>query len=156
MRTATPISVDNRIAIPVGSFVQGTVSHVKRSGRVKGKAELGIRLESLTLPGGRVLKFAPRLSSVDSNRTEQKVDEKESSVKQGPDHGKDTAQVVILAGEGAAIGGMADRGWTGAGIGGGIGSAVGLASVLATRGREVELRQGSSLDVVFDRPLSLD
>jgi hypothetical protein len=30
-----------------------------------------------------------------------------------------------------------------------------LATVLVTRGREVELRQGSSLDVVFDRPLLL-
>jgi hypothetical protein len=30
-----------------------------------------------------------------------------------------------------------------------------LATVLATRGREVELRQGSGLDVVFDRPLLL-
>src|ERR1035441_9531608 len=57
---------------------------------------------------------------------------------------------------GAAIGGMADRSWKGAGIGGGAGSAVGLATVLLTRGREVELRQGSTIDVVFDRPVTID
>jgi hypothetical protein len=33
---------------------------------------------------------------------------------------------------------------------------VGLATVLLTRGKEVELRQGSTLDVVFDRPVSLE
>jgi hypothetical protein len=33
---------------------------------------------------------------------------------------------------------------------------VGLASVLLTRGREVELRQGSTIDVVFDRPVQVD
>jgi hypothetical protein len=57
---------------------------------------------------------------------------------------------------GAAVGGMADRSWTGAGIGGGVGSAVGLATVLLTRGREVELRQGSTIDVIFDHPVTID
>jgi hypothetical protein len=33
---------------------------------------------------------------------------------------------------------------------------VGLARVLMTRGKEVELRHGSSLDVVFDRPVTLE
>ena len=44
----------------------------------------------------------------------------------------------------------------GAGIGAGAGGAVGLATVLLTRGREVELRQGSTVDVVFDRTVSVD
>jgi hypothetical protein len=30
-----------------------------------------------------------------------------------------------------------------------------LATVLLTRGREVELRQGTALDVIFDRPVAL-
>ena len=41
-------------------------------------------------------------------------------------------------------------------IGAGAGTAVGLATVLLTRGREVELRQGSTIDVVFDRPIPVD
>ena len=65
-------------------------------------------------------------------------------------------RIAILAGSGAGIGGIADRNWKGAGIGAGVGSAVGLATVLLTRGKEVELRQGSTLDVVFDRPVALE
>lgn len=156
LRTASPISVGGRTVLPVGSYVQGIVTHVKRPGRVSGRAELGVRFETVTLPRGEVYKFSPRLGSVDSNRTAQKVDQGESAIKQGGSRGHDTGQVVIYAGRGAAVGGIADRSWKGAGIGAGIGSAVGLATVLVTRGREVELRQGSSLDVVFDRPLILE
>ncbi|HZS50924.1 MAG TPA: glycine zipper family protein [Bryobacterales bacterium] len=156
LRTASPISVGGRIIVPVNSYVQGVVSHTRRSGRVAGRAELGIRLETLTLPSGRVVKFSPRLSSVDSNESEQKVDRQENFIKQGPDTGRDARSIAILAGTGASIGGIADRSWSGAGIGAGVGSAVGLATVLASRGREVELRQGRTLDVTFDRPVALE
>ena len=81
---------------------------------------------------------------------------KESTVQQGTSHGADAVKIAGTSAAGAAIGGLADRGWRGAGIGAGAGSAVGLATVLLTRGREVELRQGSTMDVTFDRPVSID
>src|ERR1700682_5334694 len=151
LQTVTPGAVDSAIVIPPGTYVQGSVSHAKRSGRVKGRAELGIRLETLTFAGGKAQKISPRLSAVDSGDTGQKVDESESLVKQSSTVGKDAAQVAILAGSGAAIGGLADRTFKGAGIGAGAGTVVGLAAALLTRGNEVELHQGSTLDVVFDR-----
>jgi hypothetical protein len=156
LRTATPISANGRIVVPADCYVQGVVARSKRSGRVKGRSELGIRLETLTMPGGKVLKFSPRVQSVDDNQSEQKVDREENMVRQGGNTMKDAGRIAILAGSGASIGGIADRSWKGAGIGAGAGSAVGLATVLLTRGREVELKQGSSLDVVFDRGLSLE
>lgn len=156
LETASPIVTDGRIVVPAGSYVQGVVSHAQRSGRVRGRAELGIRLETLTLRDGQVLKFAPRLSSVDSNQTDQKVDRQENVIQQGPEKGRDAARIAIFAGSGASVGGLADRSWRGAGIGGGAGAAVGLASVLLSRGREVDLRRGATLDVTFDRPVPLE
>ena len=155
LRTGTPISVAGNIVLPVGSYVQGVVINAKRSGRVKGRAELGIRLETITLPGGSVYKFSPTLASVDSGAGEQKVVGKENSVQEGSTHGKDAARIAILAGTGGALGAIVDEGARGAGIGAGAGAAVGLATVLLTRGREVELRQGTALDVVFDHPVGL-
>lgn len=155
LRTGSPIAQNGRIVVPVGSYVQGVVSHVKRSGRVKGRAELGIRLETLTFPGGRVVRIAPRLDSVASEGTGQRVERRENTIEQGGEKGRDAGRVAIYAGSGAAIGGITDHGWEGAGIGAGIGGAVGLATVLLTRGREVDLRQGASVDVVFDRPVTL-
>jgi len=61
MRTATPIAANGSIVVPADCYVQGVVSHAKRSGRVTGNAELAIRIESLTLPSGRVIRIAPSL-----------------------------------------------------------------------------------------------
>jgi hypothetical protein len=155
-RTSTPIVADGVIVVPTNSYVQGIVTHSKRSGRVKGVAELGIRIETLTLPSGKVVKMTPSLASIDSEGGSQKIVGKETEIKQGTSHGTDAATIAGVGGAGAALGGLTDRSWKGAGIGAGAGSAVGLATVLLTRGREVELHQGATVDVVFDRSVPLD
>jgi hypothetical protein len=156
MKTASPIAANGQIVVPEGSDVQGVVSHTVRPGRVKGKAELAIRIETLTLASGAVIKLSPHLRSVDSGDTGQQVDGKENEIKQGASRGADAARVAELSGSGAAIGGLATRTWSGAGIGGGAGGAVGLATVLLTRGKEVDLHQGSTVDVVFDRAVPVE
>jgi hypothetical protein len=156
LQTASPIAADGHILIPTGSYVQGVVTLAKRSGKVVGRAELGIKLETLTLASGKAMTIAPRLSSVDGEGTGQKVEKDEGIVKQAPGIGQDARRIAILAGSGAGIGGIADRSWTGAGIGAGAGGAVGVATMLLTRGKEVELRLGSTLDVVFDRVIAIE
>ena len=96
MRTASPIAANGQIVVPEGSYVQGVVTHSVRSGRVKGKAELAIRIETLTLPSGKVIALSPRLSSVDSEGTEQKVDSSENQIKQGASHSADAVRVAEL------------------------------------------------------------
>jgi hypothetical protein len=155
LRTSSPITADGEIIVPVDSYVQGVVSRAVKSGRVTGRAQLGIRIETLTLPSGKVYKVAPHLSSVDSNDSGQKVNAGENEVKQGGSKMEDAGRIAILAGSGAGIGGIADHGWKGAGIGAAIGGAVGFATVMMTSGKEVDLRQGTTLDVVFDRPVTL-
>jgi hypothetical protein len=155
MKTATPIVHDGQIVVPEGSYVQGVVSQSKRSDRVQGRASLAIRIETLTLPSGKVVKVNPHLHSVDSDGTEQKVD-KEGSVNQGGTKGADAARIATTAGAGAALGAIVDQGAKGAGIGAGAGGAVGLATVLLGRGREVELKQGFTVDVTFERAVPID
>jgi len=153
LRTDSPLVADSQVVVPVGAYVQGTVAQIKRSGRVKGRAELSIRLDTLTLADGKVLKFSPRLSAVDSAGSNQKVTGENDRIRQGSDVGHDATRIAILAGTGASIGGLATQTVRGAGIGAGAGAAVGVAVALLTRGREVELRQGATLDVVLDRAL---
>jgi hypothetical protein len=155
-RTAAPVAADGAIVVPVESYVQGVVTHSTRSGRVKGTAELSIRIETLTLPSGKVIRTSPSLASADSAGTAQKVAGKEGEIRQGTSRTADAARVAETSAAGAMVGGMADRSWTGAGIGAGAGSAVGLATVLLSRGREVELHQGSTVDVIFDRAVAVD
>ncbi len=156
MRTAAPLAVNGHILIPVNSYVQGVVTDARRSGRVKGRAELAIRIDNLTLPSGKMIGISPRLASVDSEGTTQKVAGKEQEIQQGGTKGRDAARAAELSGTGAAIGGLATDTWRGAGIGAGIGAGVGLATALLTRGREVDLRQGATLDVVFQRAVQVE
>ncbi len=156
LRTASPIAGQGQIFVPVGSYVQGVVAQVKRSGRVSGRAQLAIRLETLTLADGRLVKFTPKLTSVDPGEAGEKVKGKEGEMEVGSSAGQDLGRIAIIAGSGAAIGGMADHSWQGAGIGAGIGTGVGVATALLTRGKELELRQGATLDVVFDRAIALE
>jgi len=99
------------------------------------------------------------LASVDSGEAEssqQVTSGAENDIKQGGGKEQDAGRIAILAGSGAAVGGLATRSFKGAGIGAGAGTAVGLATVLLTRGKEVNLRQGTTMDVVFDRKVSLE
>lgn len=155
MRTASPMGVSDRIVVPVNSYVQGVVTSSRRGGRVSGRAELGLRLDTLTLPAGRSFRLSGGLQSVDAQGSSQRA-EPEGAIHQGPDHGRDAARILITAGTGAALGVVVDQTVQGAAIGSGAGGAVGLATVLLTRGREVELRQGATLDVILDRPLLIE
>ena len=156
LRTASPIVVNGQFVVPVESYAEGVISRSVRSGRVKGRAELAIRIESFTLLSGKTIRVSPRLSSVDAEGTGQKVNGPENEIRQSGTQGQDAARIAELGGSGAANGGLADRGWKGAGIGAGVGGAVGVAATLLTRGREVNLARGSTIDVVFERAVPVD
>ena len=143
--------------IPPGTYVQGSVSHAKRSGRVKGRAELGIRLETMTFAGGKMAEdfAAPERGRFGRDRPKSGR-HGESGEAGGHASGKTPGRWRFWRARGAAIGGLADRSFKGAGIGAGVGNAVGLATVLLTRGNEVELHQGTTLDVVFDRDVVIE
>lgn len=156
LRTASPISTGSRIVVPEECYVQGIVARTKRSGRVSGRAELAIRLDTMTFPNGKVVKFTPKVASVDSGNSGQRVEGQEGAIQQASGIGDDAQRIAILAGTGASLGGIVDSSWSGAGIGAGIGAGVGVASALLRRGKEVELRPGMSIDVVFDRTVTLE
>jgi hypothetical protein len=155
LRTAVPLAAGDKVAVPVNSYVQGTVTAVQRGGPVSGRAELSLRLDTLTLPSGRILRLSGGVQSVDAQGSDQRA-EREGVVRQGSDRGGDVGRILITAGTGAALGGVVDRAVRGAAIGAGGGGAVGLAKVLLTRGRDVELRQGATIDFVLDQPLAVE
>ena len=50
LETSFPVLAGGRIVIPVGSYVAGTVTQIKKPGHVRGRGELYIRFDTLTLP----------------------------------------------------------------------------------------------------------
>lgn len=157
LETAFPIVNGNHIVIPTGSYVTGTVTEIKRPGRVKGRGQLYVRFDSITLPNGITREFRSRLGSVDS-RSSEKLDKKEGEILADSNKGGDAKTVATGGMGGASIGAIAGsaagHAGMGTGIGAAAGAAAGLATVLFSRGPDAELTKGSTIEMVLDRPLT--
>jgi type IV secretion system protein VirB10 len=151
LETAFPVLVDSRIVIPPGSYVTGTITQVKRAGKVKGRAELFIRFDSLTLPNGVTRDFRARASSLDGDQLGT-IDRSEGKIQGDSNKAGDAMTVATGGGYGAMIGGVA-AGAKGAGIGAGAGAAAGLVGVMMSRGPEATLQRGSTMEMLLDREL---
>lgn len=151
LETAFPVLVDGRMVIPTGSYVTGTVTQVKRAGKVKGRSSLFVRFDSLTLPNGVTRDFRARPSTLDGDQ-KGTLDRNEGKIKGDSDKLGDAGKVATAASYGAMIGGVAS-GAKGAGIGAGAGAAAGLAGVLMSRGPETVLERGSTMEMLLDRQL---
>jgi hypothetical protein len=154
LETLFPIVQDNKILIPAGSYVQGEILDAKRPGKVKGQGELRVRLTTLILPNGYTANFNAVPTNAGTGGNEST--DSEGKVKGDTDKTSDVGTVMKTTAAGAGIGAIAGRSGKGAGIGAGVGAAVGLATVLLTRGPELELPRGTTVDIVLDRPLYLD
>ena len=154
LETAAPVVVYGRLLIPRGSYVTGTVTESKQAGRVKGKAALNLRFDTLTLPNGVTRDFRSRAGSADIrgnlDRSEGRIEGEGNKPGDAKTVGETTA---AGAGIGTIAGAASGHYGLGAGIGAAAGAAAGLAGVLSSRGPEVVLPAGTTMEMVLDRDL---
>lgn len=159
LETVFPIVLDGKVVIPPGSYVAGTITQVKRPGRVKGRGELYLRFDSLTLPNGVTRDFRARVGALDGRASED-LDKTEGKITSEGNKGGDAQRVGEAAAAGASVGAIAGsvagHAGMGAGIGAGAGAAAALAGVLLSRGPDAVLAKGTTLEMVVDRPLAYD
>jgi hypothetical protein len=160
LETAFPILANGRIVIPVGSWVAGTVTEVKRPGRVKGRGELYIRFDTLTLPNGVTRDLLrSRMDGMDASTTGE-LDRAEGKVLSEGDKAGDLKTVAETTGAGASVGAIAGsamgHGLTGLGAGAAAGLAGGLIYVLASRGPDAVIGKGSTVEMVLDRAIAFN
>ena len=152
--TTFPVVINERIVIPAGTYVQGRISSVKRGGHVKGRAEVLMHFSTLIYPSGYTVVLPGAIENVPgAEKTSMKDDE--GTIRQDSQTGEKAKTVATAAGTGAVIGGLSNGvkgGLIGAGIGGGIGTAIGLFS----RGNDVRLEAGTTLEMVIQREVPLD
>jgi hypothetical protein len=117
--------------------VVGNVTDVERSGRVKGRARLAYRFNSLTHDGERYdIVSAPLSHEAEATK------------------GEDATKIAVGAGAGAVVGALLGGG-DGAAKGAAIGGAGGTGVVLATRGEEVKLGPGATVTTRLTAPLTV-
>jgi hypothetical protein len=152
--TLFPVMIEGHVAIPAGSYVSGEVTDSKRPGRVKGRAELMIKLNTLILPNAYMvnLNAVPSDAATGGNETM----DSEGKVIGDSDKGTDIGTIAKTTAAGAGIGGLATQSAKGAGIGAAIGAGAGLMAILLTRGPEAEMPRGTTVNVTLNRPIFLD
>ncbi len=157
LETAFPILSKGRIVIPVGSYVAGTVTQIKKPGRVKGRGELYVRFDTLTLPNGVTRDFTSRMGTMDAS-SEGNLDRKEGKVVSEGNKASDVRTVAETTATGASVGGIAGAAAShaamGLGVGAGAGAAAGIIALLVSRGPDAILAKGSTVEMVLDRSLT--
>ena len=131
------VSANGATVLPAGTAVVGNVTDVERSGRVKGRARLAYRFNSLTHDGERYdVVTAPLSHEAEATK------------------GEDATKIAVGAGAGAVVGALLGGG-DGAAKGAAIGGAGGTGVVLATRGQEVRLGPGAAVTTRLTAPLTV-
>jgi hypothetical protein len=154
LQTTFPVTQNNRMLIPAGTYVQGVVDSIKRPGRVSGRAELLMHFTTLIFPNGYTVTLPGAVEGV-PGADNSKVKDKEGTIQADSQKGKDATTIAQTTGTGAAVGALS-AGGKGAGIGAGAGGAVGLATVLLSRGQDVRMEAGTTVEMELQRPLSLE
>jgi len=159
LETVFPILSQGRMVIPPGSYVAGTVTQIKRPGRVKGRGELYVRFDSLTLPNGVTRDFRARIGGLDGRASEE-LDRTEGKVLSEGNKSGDARTIGEATAAGASVGAIsgsvAGNTGMGAGIGAAAGATAGILGVLLSRGPDAVLARGTTIEMILDRPLRFD
>jgi hypothetical protein len=129
------VVVSGVTVVPAGSAVSGYVTESKRSGRVKGRARVGVRFTALRVDGTQ---YRIRTASI---------------MREAPATKKaDAEKIAVGAGAGAIVGAIAG-GKKGAAIGTAVGGGGATGAVLATRGKEIALASGTVITARLASPV---
>ena len=137
-RVTRDVRVSDRVAIPAGSTVRGSVTEVDKGGRVKGRARLAIRFHTIVLADGTQLAL--------------KTD---PVVREGPSPSGESAAKVGGAAIGGAILGAILGGGKGAAIGAGVGAAGGTAAAMTNDRSPATLTAGTTVTVRMMAPVTV-
>ena len=143
----TPVSINNRIVIPRGSVVTGSVSRILRPDRLKGKAVLDLMFQSIRVPGREKADIAATLIRVDAGsggaQPSESFTEREKSQGGATRSGNTESSKVVV------------RQQSPVGKNPGIGAPGGLPSVFNSQGEDARIPRGASMYVTLDQPLTL-
>jgi hypothetical protein len=136
---ARAVTVGGVAVLPAGSRVSGVVTDATRSAKVKGRAHVAVRFDSVT-PSGDDQRYDIRTTSIGRTAAATKKN--------------DAVKIGAPAAGGAIIGAIAG-GKKGALIGTAVGGGAGTGYVLATRGKEVQFAKGAPLTLKLSEPLKV-
>jgi hypothetical protein len=144
----------NGVVIPAHTQVQGVVESDERPGHLKRTSEFRFRFTTLVFPNDLVVPINGVLQSIPGARN---IRTRSNDKTLEP---VDQPEKVITPTAAGAVGGAIIGSHRAFGIGllprAGLGAALGLGAVLLKRGDEINLPQGSKVEMVLQSPFSLE
>jgi type IV secretion system protein VirB10 len=151
-----PIWIQQRLIIPKGSEIRGTLTDVVRPGRIKGKGRMVIRFDDILLPNGVQRDLSVTLRGI-RGKGEEKINPETESVESTSSGSDDLENIAITAGKGAAGGAVIGIATGSVGrsvaVGAAAGAAVEAVGALFTRGNDLVLTPGTQFDLELLKPL---
>jgi hypothetical protein len=135
-----------------GAIIEGRVASNQRSGRVTGRASLGLDFDTIRLRNGSTYRFAGFVDSVNSTDNSNVSVTNEGQVSEGNSQTNRTiTRTAVGAALGALIGAIAGGG-EGAAIGAGVGAGAGAGSVILQGRDDLLLKSGTQITVTSTAP----
>lgn len=153
-QTTFPVAINDRILVPAGTYVQGRIVRIQRGGHIKGRAQVLMHFTTLIYPSGYTVMLPGSIENA-PGAEKTTVKDQEGTIQQDSQTGQKVGTTASSAGTGAIIGGLSNGvkgGLIGAGVGGAVGTAIGMLS----RGNDVRLPEGTTLEMLIQRDVVLD
>ncbi len=140
VRVTKAVIIDGLTVVPVGAIVKGTVTEAIPLKKIGGAASLGLRFDSLELPGGTRTAISAGLHQQGKSES-----------------GKDAGTIAGATAGGALLGRLLSKNdkTKGTLIGAAVGAAAGTGAAAATKGQEVELPAGTPLVLRLEQPIQI-
>jgi hypothetical protein len=134
-----------------GATIEGVVSNVDRGGRITGRTEMALNLESIRLRNGRSYSYEGIIESVRTLNGEDVRIDTEGVVESSNQTSRTIKRSAIGSAIGAIIGAVTGGG-SGAAIGAAIGAGAGAGSVYVQGRNDLELVSGTELTIRTSAP----
>ena len=148
-KTSDEVMAGGDVAIPRGSEVRATVTHVRRPGRLARRAEMRLRFDDVRLPDGTILPL--EASVVRAGYTDIKTSKEGGQSLKGDGGNGSSLTIVGQGGMQGAILGATLGGGRGAIYGGAAGAAIGLATIMMQRGPDLDLPRDMLFELKFNK-----
>lgn len=152
-RVTEDVTMNNVVVIPVGSSIQGHVTHVSGTRRYKGLPSLDLHPETVTTPSGQ--KYTLNAVVVDTDKASgTKVDD-EGNIKGSGIDKRDKVEIASGAGAGAIMGSLMAQSAKGTLVGAAIGGTAAVVYWLSKH-KSATLQPGTEIVMELSRPMSLN
>lgn len=143
------VRLEGQTVIPRGARLHGRIGHLKRAGRIAGRAQMSLEFDRIEFADGTNFPIQASVASIEP-RADKTIKDEEGTLEAPPERGEDLRRMGTSTGVGGLIG-VIGGGKKGAGVGAAAGAVIGLASILSTRGRDIDLYSHTELTIRLNR-----